>query len=106
MSSHDSDLHKAEVLTLENIESDKKPSQTADYTPEELKRVVRKLDLNLLPLCFILYTFSVLDVSQRHHLGKQISQMLILAEIQLGKCKVGRNERRHRSIRQPLRMAR
>ncbi|CAG8022823.1 unnamed protein product [Penicillium olsonii] len=63
MSSHDGDLHKAEVLTLENIESDKKPSQIADYTPEELKRVVRKLDLNLLPLCFILYTFSVLDRS-------------------------------------------
>ncbi|KAF2757356.1 MFS transporter [Pseudovirgaria hyperparasitica] len=32
-------------------------------TPQELRRVIRKLDFYLLPLFFILYTFSVLDRS-------------------------------------------
>ncbi|KUJ22189.1 MFS general substrate transporter [Mollisia scopiformis] len=40
-------------MTVDNIQ----------ITPEERRRVVRKLDLHLLPLCFILYTFSVLDRS-------------------------------------------
>lgn len=34
-----------------------------DYSPEEVTRVVKKLDWHILPLCFILYTFSVLDRS-------------------------------------------
>lgn len=63
--SQDSDLQKDDVLALENIESNEKPTQTVEYSPEELKKVVRKLDLHLMPLCFLLYTFSVLDVS--HH---------------------------------------
>lgn len=33
------------------------------FTEEEKRKVVRKLDLHLLPFCFALYTFSVLDVS-------------------------------------------
>ncbi|KAK5735750.1 hypothetical protein LTR17_007922 [Elasticomyces elasticus] len=33
------------------------------YSPREVARVVRKLDLHLLSLCFLLYTFSVLDRS-------------------------------------------
>ncbi|KAJ9637478.1 hypothetical protein H2204_004902 [Knufia peltigerae] len=32
-----------------------------EYTEEEAKAVIRKLDWHILPLCFILYTFSVLD---------------------------------------------
>lgn len=34
-----------------------------DYTPEEAKVIIRKLDWHILPLCFVLYTFSVLDRS-------------------------------------------
>lgn len=37
------------------------------YTEDEKRKVVRKLDLHLLPFCFLLYTFSVLDVSSRFH---------------------------------------
>ena len=33
------------------------------FDPKERAKVIRKLDLHLLPLCFILYTFSVLDRS-------------------------------------------
>lgn len=36
---------------------------TQPATEEEKHKVVRKLDFHLLPLCFVLYTFSVLDVS-------------------------------------------
>lgn len=51
------------------IESEKVDSSTVeDVThPEasqvEVARVVRKLDWHILPLCFVLYTFSVLDRS-------------------------------------------
>lgn len=62
-SPQESDLHKKDVLTLENIESNEKAGEIVDYSPEELRKVVRKLDFNLMPLCFLLYTFSVLDVS-------------------------------------------
>ncbi|KAF3022590.1 hypothetical protein E8E14_013493 [Neopestalotiopsis sp. 37M] len=34
-----------------------------NYTPDEIRNVVRKLDFRLMPLCFVLYTFSVLDRS-------------------------------------------
>lgn len=71
--SQDSDLQKDDVLALENIESYEKPTQTVEYSPEELKKVVRKLDLHLMPLCFLLYTFSVLDVSH-HQLPVQVTR--------------------------------
>ena len=51
------------------IESEKVDSSIVeDVThPEalqtEVARVVRKLDWHILPLCFVLYTFSVLDRS-------------------------------------------
>lgn len=32
-----------------------------EYTEEDAKRVLRKLDWHILPFCFLLYTFSVLD---------------------------------------------
>lgn len=39
---------------------------TQPITEEEKRKVVRKLDFHLLPLCFVLYTFSVLDVSKKY----------------------------------------
>lgn len=48
-----------ESMTLEHA-----PTAPVDsYDQREVAKVVRKLDLHLLPLCFILYTFSVLDRS-------------------------------------------
>lgn len=42
------------------------------YTEAEKQKVVRKLDAHLLPFCFLLYTFSVLDVSSHlHHHAKE-----------------------------------
>lgn len=55
---------KAECIDLEHVGTnmDKENSfSEPDYTPDELKKVLRKLDFHL-PLCFLLYTFSVLDV--------------------------------------------
>ncbi|KAJ6141322.1 MFS general substrate transporter [Penicillium chermesinum] len=40
---------------------EKESTVPVEYTPEELKKVVRKMDCCLLPLCFVLYSFSVLD---------------------------------------------
>ena len=49
-----------ECVSLENGP----PTRTIQsYDAKDVARVVRKLDLHLLPLCFILYTFSVLDRS-------------------------------------------
>lgn len=57
-------------LNQEMAENDKVESMTIEdtavsrgYSPEEVARVVRKLDWHILPLCFVLYTFSVLDRS-------------------------------------------
>ena len=47
-------IGKAEV---DNVEA----AENQPFHADEIKRVVRKLDFNLLPLCFVLYTFSVLD---------------------------------------------
>ena len=64
ISSPQDSVQKADTTALENIESNhEKVTQEVEYTPEELNIVVRKLDFNLMPLCFLLYTFSVLDVS-------------------------------------------
>lgn len=55
---------KPEAITHESVEGDQeKGAPKVEYSPEELKRVIRKLDLYLMPICFLLYTFSVLDVS-------------------------------------------
>lgn len=49
------------------------------YTEEEKRKVVRKLDLHLLPFCFLLYTFSVLDVSSRLcHYNKEAVRVQVL----------------------------
>ena len=56
---------EAECIALEQVDTnlDKEKSfQEPEYTQDELKKVIRKLDFYLLPLCFVLYTFSVLDV--------------------------------------------
>lgn len=56
---------KAECITLEHVDTNLGKENSfpePDYTPGELKKVLRKLDFHLLPLCFLLYTFSVLDV--------------------------------------------
>lgn len=50
-------LQKADSTILEDV------NQRVDYTDAEIRKVVRKLDWHLLPLCFVLYTFSVLDRS-------------------------------------------
>ena len=34
-----------------------------EYTDDEVKVIIRKLDWHIIPLCFVLYTFSVLDRS-------------------------------------------
>lgn len=51
-------------MPVEKIE-DALQSDTAveAYSQDEIRSVVRKLDWHLMPLCFILYTFSVLDRS-------------------------------------------
>lgn len=56
---------KAECIALENVDGgvdQEKGTPEPNYTPEELKGVLWKLDWHLMPLCFLLYTFSVLDV--------------------------------------------
>lgn len=45
------------------IADDNDNNNIAATPPRDLTKVVRKLDLHLMPLCFILYTFSVLDRS-------------------------------------------
>lgn len=59
---------KADVEKVEDCsaDADKRapPTRAVDtYTPAEIRVVVRKLDFRLMPLCFVLYTFSVLDRS-------------------------------------------
>lgn len=63
--SSDSAERKADAVSLENGDTDReKASSKPLCTPEEQRRVIRKLDFHLMPLCFLLYTFSVLDVSR------------------------------------------
>ncbi|KAJ5263389.1 hypothetical protein N7478_010994 [Penicillium angulare] len=64
----DNDEFKADVIALEDIKAsvdidNEKGNPEPNYTPEELKNVLRKLDWHLMPLCFLMYTFSVLDRS-------------------------------------------
>ena len=60
---HPQDIEKDQVqsMNIEKIEQASNDIQTFD--PKERAKVIRKLDLHLLPLIFILYTFSVLDRS-------------------------------------------
>lgn len=46
-----------------NIEDVVMSRSSISYSPEEKRKVIRKLDFNLVPLCFALYTLSVLDRS-------------------------------------------
>lgn len=62
----DNDEFKGSCIALEDIKAGDDKEQgisEPQYTPEELKAVIRKLDWHLMPLCFLMYTFSVLDVS-------------------------------------------
>ena len=58
-------MEKADVecTSLENGPEAPRARTIQSYDAKEVAKVVRKLDLHLLPLCFILYTFSVLDRS-------------------------------------------
>ena len=67
-SAWDSTMHPQDVEKdqEQSVNIEKIASATDDiqaFTPKEQARVIRKLDFHLLPLCFILYTFSVLDRS-------------------------------------------
>lgn len=53
-------METCEKIGSTNLENINVPEK---YTDAEIRKVVRKLDWHLLPLCFILYTFSVLDRS-------------------------------------------
>ncbi|ETS79919.1 hypothetical protein PFICI_07448 [Pestalotiopsis fici W106-1] len=58
------DVEKVEDCHDASADKHSAPARAVDaFTPNEIKRVVRKLDFRLMPLCFILYTFSVLDRS-------------------------------------------
>lgn len=60
-------LHGSQLTVLdekpsaENVEYPSGPLH--DVSAEEIRQVIRKLDWHVMPLCFILYTFSVLDRS-------------------------------------------
>lgn len=56
------------IKALEHVENG---DLTRAYTEDEKRKVVRKLDLHLLPFCFLLYTFSVIDVSGLLWLNRQ-----------------------------------
>lgn len=66
---------KPDVVAAENpVQDSEKATPPLEYTPEELNKVIWKLDLFLMPICFVLYTFSVLDVSSivsRHALSME-----------------------------------
>lgn len=46
---------------LESTSVEHAATARLEYTEEDAKRVLRKLDWHILPFCFLLYTFSVLD---------------------------------------------
>jgi hypothetical protein len=57
-----SQIPKSSVAHMEEAASDLKTPQI-QFTQEEADRVYRKLDWNLMPLIFVLYSLSVLDRS-------------------------------------------
>lgn len=67
------------------------------YTEDEKRKVVRKLDLHLLPFCFLLYTFSVLDVSFPSMKQRPITK--IPSAIKFRKCKDYRPRKGYRHFR-------
>ncbi len=46
---------KVEATSIEDA------TPRAQYSQDDIKKVVRKLDWHILPFTFVLYTFSVLD---------------------------------------------
>lgn len=62
MSSTAVDLEKDQCIHAEKVSATEERQSEIQYDPEEARKAVRKLDYRLLPLCFVLYTFSVLDV--------------------------------------------
>lgn len=93
--SHESDV-KPDTATYENGETDQeKALPEVQYSPEELKRVIWKLDIYLMPICFLLYTFSVLDVSSAHlrQFTRETNKCSPPIAIELGQCKAGRHAR-------------
>lgn len=61
-SSHD---EKPELANIEDVERQKEQveARLSRFTKEEEEAVIRKLDWHLMPLIFVLYSFSVLDRS-------------------------------------------
>lgn len=57
-----STIEKADVECM-SLEHGPHVRTIQSYDGKDVAKVVRKLDLHLLPLCFVLYTFSVLDRS-------------------------------------------
>lgn len=55
-------MEKVESERIDHAQKETYPGLDC-YDPKEVSRVVRKLDLCLMPLLVILYTFSVLDRS-------------------------------------------
>jgi hypothetical protein len=56
---------KVEYSNFEDVEAVKQEEQArlSQFTKEEEEAVIRKLDWHLMPLIFVLYSFSVLDRS-------------------------------------------
>lgn len=50
-----------EGIPKSSVEGGFVPETAPRYTPEEEAKVIRKLDWNMIPLLFVLYTLSVLD---------------------------------------------
>ena len=72
---------KAEVITTEDVAASSRPGRAPSFTKEEEDKVIRKLDWNIMPLVFVLYSLSVLD---RTNLGNaRIAGMKIFGIISL-----------------------
>jgi hypothetical protein len=72
---------KAEVITTEDVAASSSPGRAPSFTKEEEDKVIRKLDWNIMPLVFVLYSLSVLD---RTNLGNaRIAGMKIFGIISL-----------------------
>jgi hypothetical protein len=63
--SSSTDEEKVEHLNVEDVEGVKQEERVrlSRFTKEEEEAVIRKLDWHLMPLIFVLYSFSVLDRS-------------------------------------------
>ncbi|GKZ46065.1 hypothetical protein AbraIFM66951_008959 [Aspergillus brasiliensis] len=54
---------KADILELEYVQGNAPENAGPTFSIEDENRVYRKLDWNLMPLIFVLYSLSVLDRS-------------------------------------------